>query len=38
MNRRVEVNSPKYRSRIMSNTSGQRVSSLETELAEELGA
>jgi len=35
---RVEVNSPKYRPRIVSNTFGQRVSGLVTELVEELGA
>ena len=35
---RVEVNSTKYRPRIVSNTFGQRVSGLVTELVEELGA
>jgi len=35
---RVEVNSPEYRPRIVSNTFGQRVNGLETELAENLGA
>ena len=35
---RVEVISPKYRPRIVSNTFGQRVSGLVTELVEELGA
>lgn len=35
---RVEVNSPEYRPRIVSNMFGQRVNGLETELAENLGA